>query len=131
MKRLFIVLFLCVFFSPGAEAGKVTLYSKPLGELDITLPAGEAVCEYTCTTSVYAYGSARAGMTLHLRLIAGEESISLWSKTFTTTGNYGGNGQCPSFVVPGGGTEWILAWSLENSRGRVITALELATGTCQ
>lgn len=138
MKRLVIALLLCVVFSSGAEAKKVTLMSGGIGELDYTLGSDTSsgtpitICQYECTDTTGVFVHARKSMTLNLQVIAGDTTMSLYSFPFDREMTFSVSNICPRFEVVQG-TSWTMAWTLESNKGkgRVVDAVELASGTCE
>lgn len=139
MKRLLIALVLCLVLSPVAEAKKVDLIARPMDGLtgsssaDTSSGTPVIVCSYKSTEYVYASVYVRAGMSLHLKVIAGDETMDLDSWFFTRQVRYNVFYRHPSFQIVGAGTEWTLAWTIESSKGkgRIVDAVELASGTCE
>lgn len=141
MKRLLIALLLCLVFSSGAEARKVTLTSNPIGDLDEAAGSDTssgvpvATCEYTCTSPTHAFVHVRRGMSINLKVLVGDEELSLYSRHFDRESTFTTTDVCPIFAVVQG-SDWTLAWTIETSQGkrgkvRVVDATELASGTCQ
>jgi len=141
MKRLLIALLLCLVFSAGAEARKVTMSADPLGGLDMAQGSDTssgvpvATCEYTCIGETSAFVHVRRGMSVNLKVLAGDAEMSLYSRLFDSESTFTTKGVCPAFAVVQG-TDWTLAWTIETSQGkkgkvRVVDAMELASGTCQ
>jgi len=145
MKRLLIALALCLVLSPVAEAKKVTLSARPIGEIpgtsssDTSSGTPVTVCTYTYQGRVSALVNLRTEMSLHLAVIVNDDMMDLRSWHF---GWYPGREiswnasyKDPSFVIVGEDTEWTLAWVIEsfndkNQRVRIVDAVEISSGTC-
>jgi len=139
MKRLLIALALCLVLSPVAEAKKVTISASPIGDMvgssssDTSSGEPVTVCSYAHDGYVTAFVHVRKGMSLHLKVVAGNETMDLSSWYFSREINFNASYRSPSFNVVGAGTAWTLAWTIETDKGkgRIVDAIELASGTCE
>ena len=136
MKRLLIALLLCLFFSTGAEAKRVMITASPIGGLDETgatdPESGIPICDYSHEGYISAFVHVRAGMTVSLMVIVGDQTMSLNSWIFSRETTFNASYVNPRFTVVGV-NDWILAWTVESGKGkeRIIDSIELASGTCQ
>lgn len=130
MKILLTVLFLSMVFSASVHAKKVKINSSTVGT--VHLIEAEGGCIYQCVDRSFVVSyHVHKGVSVGLKLLMGEEVISVYTTDMTRAHNGSKNWCRGDFFVPSG-QEWTLLWVLERGRTKshIIDAEEMASGTC-
>ena len=129
MKRLLIVLSLCLVFSSSVYAKKPMIKSVRSGGLSEVV--GTTSCEYSFMSDFSANLHAHKGMAAELKVLVDNEAISLYSMGFSETADIVPC-ICPGPFYIDMGKDWSLVWVLESTRGQghIIDAVEMVSGTC-
>ena len=136
MKRLLIALLLCFVFSSVAQAGKVGIAFSNDPVLDETQNApapGSDIgsCQYTSQIPFTVFVRGRKGLEIALQVVSNDEMASLYSRLIGRIPNVGAT-HFPNFEVDSG-VSWSLVWTLSRvkGKGKILDAVEVASGTCE
>lgn len=129
MKGLLTAIILSLVFSSSVYAKKAMIISTSHGGLSEVV--GTTSCEYSFEDYFGAYVHAHKAMALELKLLIGDEVLTLYSRGFSATTNIVPHA-CPGPFHVDSGKDWSLAWVLVSTRGkgRIIDAVEMSAGTC-